>query len=331
MQAFKRGWVEVVATPAASRVTRWTRDSDLELDLVREYGRFGLQSAIVVADAGTAKLKPEVQDPFYQALGQAMAQRISQGLIRHGEIVGVGSGRAVYNTVKALGRYAPLNIKDPTLVSLSGHAWSTYDRRPKSVDSDFNVTLFRECCPTAKTLFVNYPLTAGNSRQETLLDSHKWEKNSPNFALVGVGCLRPDHRFWPGDDLDHLLGPVRHDLETLAKLIRPHVDVGYFPVADVANHLVFVPHPDKSNVVSPAIAAEIARLNEKLLSVSDAQLKGIKSIALVAAERIKAFAIRELLVNPNYNVVLLCTDSATGSELVSLARQYPVEPSPEAS
>jgi DNA-binding transcriptional regulator LsrR (DeoR family) len=287
-----------------------------------------------------------VDDPFYQALGEAMAEWIAKNplFIRRKERVGVGSGRAVYNTIKALQKYAPLNTLEPELLSLSGAAWARPALKPRSVDADFNVHLFNECFQNAQPVYVSYPLTAGLNRKLTWLDRDRWSKETcPTVAFVGVGSIQnKEHRFWaasPNDTKDVLLATATPKLSELVSLFSDlHVD-DYSPVGDVANNLIFVEHPDKAvadrvKKHKKEIVDKIKELNDTFLNVSDSQFRDISSVALIAGEKSKAFAIRELFLNPNYNVTCLCTDVDTAKELVALEEKFPSQgkrPMPDSS
>jgi DNA-binding transcriptional regulator LsrR (DeoR family) len=338
VQAFKKGWVEVApAAPGRVLTRQWQREDEEAQELTKVFQSYGLRDAIVISGVTPPAAKTAfVDDPFYQALGQAMAEWIAKSpFIKRGDCVGVGSGRAVYNTIKALETYKPLNIPNLTLLSLSGNAWSRPDRQPRSVDADFNVTLLRECCARAQPVYIAHPLTASDSRESTslrqsTLPNEQWEREvRPDVALVGVGSLQENHRFWvsPTDNvtLDVLLTPIREELRQLVKLFSDLRIANYSPVADIANHLVFVPHPDKdvaAKVKEREIRAALDHLNARLLNVSDAQFSEIRSIALTAGEKSKAYAIRELITNPSYNVEYLCTDVETARELRDLERRY---------
>jgi len=336
MRAFKKRWVEVVPCPASVGIKRVSRSATLEKQLRETYGKY-LTTPIVVSGIRPDQFSAQISGPFYQALGQAMAVCIAteNSIIRHGDIWGIGSGRAVYNTVKALGTYRPL-AKELQLVSLAGTAWSVVETSPRGVDADFNVMLLRESCSGATARYNGCRLVDvedGSAAAQPIIGSFaasvpdappRFSALVPNVALVGVGCLREGHRFWPDDrGLDPLLRSLEGEFRDLVKLIENKVRPDYSPVAEISSHLIFVPDPTmkpssndaNAKVIEPAISA----LNKKLLCVSTAQLDAIRSIALVAGQPYKIHAIHHLLTK--YHVSAICTDSNTAEKLLALARR----------
>jgi hypothetical protein len=344
---FRKRWVKVERVWENTPPAACEPAPHLEKALKEKFP--GLQNVIVlnIREAPDKKVAwPD--DPFYQALGKAMAERIP-GLLRPGDIVGVGSGRGVYNAVKFLENHPNLSkIPDLKLMSLTGRVWSkSSPGQPIALqmDADYHVSLMWGMCTSAQALYIGHPLSypATSIQQGTVSgDEEKvvkafrdqtplsnWEKLRPGVALLGVGIVLSGHRFWVSSDtdkksVDPYLRPVFDDLRGLVSLFENEGEVRagkYSPVADTSNHLFYVRHPDpavskKFEHLQGKILQAIEKVNDKLLTISDAQLKDIPSIWLIAGSDEKIFAIRALLNNSNYKITFLCTDATAAKKLL---------------
>ena len=356
-EAFRKKWVQVVPGPGDGTAAGWEKDEDLAKALLAKYQLAGLRDVLVVdIDQPPDTNLVRVEDPFYQALGAATAERLVRDWIRPQDIVGVGSGRAVYNTVNSLERYAPLNIPDLRLMSLTGRVWSRPDpelRLASWMDADFHVALFWGMCNDAQPFYIGHPLTypatrriseqEEDPRSGTSLSRDSWNGFRPTVAIQGVGTVLRNHRYWVSDESDKrkydpFLRPVHDELRKLVALFERELVAlfektrapdaqnrqgrpNYSPVADTANHLFLVPHPDPTVAKIfkyDLIRETIAQINKKLLVVSEDQFKQIPAIVLVAGTAEKAYAIRELLVNPNYPITWLCTDTNAAQALLKM-------------
>lgn len=331
--AFQEGLVAIQATEAP----RALRLPDLERRLRERFSQ--LRGAIVldpgVTDSGSDLAEGDRQ---HRQLGMAMADLLATGpLFRDEDVIGLGSGRAVFYTVDALARNFPLPVKDVTIGSLTG---SVYARDHSGAlkliyDADNHTASLASCFRSKVNLeLISHPIAFRTEeldkvRKRTWLDDAKWKLLRPTHALLGVGVLAEGHRLFQelrAEDknswLAPIMGPVA-DLVDLSTEISLTVS-DYLPVMDFCNRFFFV-EPPAGVTIPPKLGSGIHRkireLNQHLLTISEEQLRSIETLILVAGGRRKAPAIGQLLLDGGakaYKIRYLCTDRDVATAILAM-------------
>jgi DNA-binding transcriptional regulator LsrR (DeoR family) len=337
-KAFQEGLVEVLPRGQASG--QLDRLPELEELLRKKYAK-QLRRVIVVADKMPSRTqatpdRPRVDDTIYAVLGDMMAARIaSYEVIRDGDIVGIGSGRAVHYTVKSLTKRDPLVLSNVTLMSLTGSAWSYQEpgqQHGSFYDADAIVGQLVACFdeenqPKQRVISNRLVITTDleTARSSTCLGDENWGRERPTIAVVGVGTVAEGHRLW--DLIKHQLDnaifrSIRDQIARLIALCDEYHTEDYSPVADTSNYLFFVDPAIAGKQIPPdkvgQIHALITEINGTLLNIREHQFQTIPTLALVAGTKRKACAIRALLNNANFNVRILCTDKEAALRLIDL-------------
>jgi DNA-binding transcriptional regulator LsrR (DeoR family) len=327
------------------------RLSSLEAQLMERFKE--LRGAIVIR-GGSAVARPEIQlglpdDELHASLGQAMAQYLtSASVFRDADVIAVGSGRGVQYTIEAAGKVFPLPFRvDVTLMSLTGSVYSRSTQKRFWLDADTHAALLALCFDREVRLnLIRYPLTypsnskdgsaqhsAKEIRERTSLGSKQWAASCPTHALVGVGLLAPNHRFYEEamakpEEQEPLLASIHVRLVELVKLCEKQASAweNAAQVADMSNHLIYIPAGQKtesdrrkqkeSDKAQREIIRLIQEINEAMITIQSEQLSQIKNLILVAGTEKKFRAIKELLTNPKYHVRYLCTDEAAAVRIL---------------
>ncbi|MBN1550392.1 hypothetical protein JW979_02935 [bacterium] len=289
-------------------------------------GCFPLNKAIVV-DISEVKEESEEKedDRVHEMLGIALALSL-QNYFRPGDIIGVGSGRGVYNFAQKMRELKIPKIHNTQVVSLAG----SMSVRPHAglfqvLDADgaaLHLATALGCLPPKRLIlpaaFSNRSMLETCLREGTgeRLYQKNWENHPneycPSVAIVGVGSLALEgkHRFICHDKEDREVGPdnFRKSLEQLKEFINDVQkiigDKGYCPVGDICNRLFFVPPPpiinnliesniEKYNKLSNEIKRIIKTLNELIVSVTTKQLDMIDTVVAIAGGKFKLHAISE--------------------------------------
>ena len=334
--AFRDGLVKAISAAPPPRPPALAHDSGGRL--LGAFERFDLRDAIVIQKPPSGvpagfKTFGRPDDGLHWALGAAMADFLERTrIIDTQDVIAIGSGRGVGYSAENLTNYAPaFRAVDVTVMSLTG---SVHSKGPHSkfwLDADSSAALFAACFDREVTLkLMRRPLTKPTQdhppvRQGTWLDDTEWEASCPTHALIGVGILARDHRFFEEakakpENREPILKPIHDYLESLVGLCENVSTDGYTPVADTSNYLFYVP-PSVGSGISNGIEKQIQdlirKINDQMLTVNEDQISQIKQLLLVAAgPEEKAPAILELLTNKQYNVRALCTDKATAKWLV---------------
>jgi DNA-binding transcriptional regulator LsrR (DeoR family) len=297
-ESFRRRLVEVRRKDVHEAKFRHPeRLRHLEVDLVAAFPRL---STVVVVNC------PEKEsDLVHKELGYGMASEL-RALVRDGFTIGVGSGRGAYYTIAALNQFPDLQHQRITLMSLSGALY------PKThfltvntfLDADYHTCQLGRCFSQPLTQrMVSYPIAQehiGSVRGETWLDDAHYARHTPELALVGLGVLRPRHRFHEAvtsGSAQRDLRPICIALEELVWLTDKYSDESYCPVADVCNRLFFVEAAESR--IDPSARKRFSDLidtvNRKLLNIDRAQLGRVGGLCLVAGTPSKTTAILSLL------------------------------------
>jgi DNA-binding transcriptional regulator LsrR (DeoR family) len=326
-KAFRDGIVTVTRSPQMQTVER---NADLE-NALRDRVRV-LGATIVVETSKPTRFRANTDiadEDLQRRLGAAMASYLVEAQpFRDGDVVGVGSGTAVASTIDALRtRPLPFRALHVTLMSLSGSVHSRYTQRNLWQDSDTNTAMLSSCFTEEVSVnLVRYPLVSvgqQHERERTCLAQSQWRQCRPNLALLGVGIFAPGKEFFVeatsrASEHEPLLAPVHQLLTQLAETCKPLMSVSFTPVADICNHLLYVPPlggqklPDLSERM---IRDVLNKINHRFVSITERQLAEIEHVMLVAGGAEKAPAISELL--RKFRVLVLCTDSDGAKALLA--------------
>jgi DNA-binding transcriptional regulator LsrR (DeoR family) len=319
--AFKHRLVELRARLV---VPTSERDPDTEKELKSKYN---LTASIVVksADSSITSDQLHFQLAYHTARGIAAAPMS----FRTGDIIGVGSGRAIHNFVDSLREFPQFNVPNITLMSLTGTVYpeKTITLQEQLLDADINTVEFAKFfSQTTRVRTISYPIALLNvipawrntwlhdPKRDTGLapskrDAYKpndFNEHVPTHAFVGVGVLAKSHRLHrevqQGSD-STMLDPIRENLATLIKVadklsLRYRGPVPYCPVADICHRLWFVEPPEGFNITSSdreQIDHHITEANRHMLTVTKTQLSRIGNVVLIAGGEEKSLAIQRLL------------------------------------
>jgi DNA-binding transcriptional regulator LsrR (DeoR family) len=203
--AFKRCLVEV--RPAVATSVQLARSLALEERLRAKYRNL-LGVVVIRTDPppGPEHL-PDAKtwnDNLHAKLGAAMADVIASGTVfRPGDRVGVGPGRAVFQTVESLRQLGTkLPIGDIELFSLTGamHVGAHGVGTNLLMDADTNLNLFSECfAGPVKTNFVHSPIVVGTDEEDVLtykratwLQGNRSGTNNVKGSGVGISHSSED-------------------------------------------------------------------------------------------------------------------------------------------
>ena len=328
-RAFQEGLVKITEVPRPLR--DFPRDSVAE-NAIRE--KFPVQAPIVVDTAPIIRSEfptPEASeseaadDEVHRILGYAMAKTIAQGFVFDDDmVIGLGAGRGVFYTIEALMAEHPLTPSNITVMSLTGAVQPSDYMRSLTLplDADYLCWLLAKCFRSRVSLQQVWLPITHNDSSGTLLSAESWGKLHPGCILAGVGILAPGHRFYEASQsVPDLLAPVA-ELRVLLKLcdeLRTAAKSTFSPVGDICHKLFYIQPPADLRIdrqKENQIRGAIDKVNERLLHISDSQLRDAKSIVLVAGTERKALAIRELLKANVYKIRYLCTDKKTAARLL---------------
>jgi DNA-binding transcriptional regulator LsrR (DeoR family) len=293
-----------------------------------------LKMAIVAKMAKAAD-----SDTTHRNLGYAMARQI-QGdpfFFRNGNVVGLGSGRGTYYTIEALNEFDNVEVPGISLMSLTGSLFPQRSDNRKNflLDADIHAALLAQhflgqiqvrpiCSPIAQS-----------DREKVIRGTwlgEDYNEHVPTHAIVGVGVLAEQHRFFQEVMTGQKAPVLRFISDDLRKLVRI-VDeitqtyrgkIPYCPVADICNRLLVVPPPkDLTLALRRQVSGEVERLvgkiNAHLITATKTQLSRVGNVILVAGTAIKARAILSLLQHDVAKVHTLCTDSEVAEALLELS------------
>jgi DNA-binding transcriptional regulator LsrR (DeoR family) len=293
----------------------------------------------------------EKDDALHRDLGAVAAYHLYP-LLRESDHIGVGGGRGPAYTVDGLKSLSPpLPFRDIKLTSLSGNmhtlAWAEEGR---SLDADDILVELSKCFELARRVKLGLPVVytdAGvfldeshipvdpRASQASPLFLARWEeelnaratspslnKVIPNIAIVGIGSLTIGHHFLKHD---RLLAPILDHLKELERKSKQiTMAKGYYPVADLCNHLMKTSDPEHgiSAESNSDLDPLIADINRHILGARPQHLRMVRDRVLaVAGGRYKHQAIRTALLLEPPVIHGLVTERDTAEWLV----MYPYE------
>ena len=329
--AFIEGHVKIVATdPGGARPIRDLRTEQR----IRE--RFGVTSIVLrpIIEGADRKSADSLNDAIHRQLGVAMGRFISQGaILRDDDRIACSSGRSCYHTVHYLaGALLTSCLKRITLISMAGnlHPRHYASLGALKLDADFNTQEFArwfnnevDAHYVGRHAIPQSNVAALRGQNDALSDS-TW-RDPVHVAIYGVGILRPGHRFYsvvehPHPDFD----PILSDLRALKQISDEFSADGYCPVADIANHLLYIHPPSGIHVparVQTRIRTLIERVNQKTLTVTATHIEKIRNGVLIAGTPQKAAAVCQLI--REQRVGYLCVDFELASRLLEFGDPPP--------
>ena len=315
-------------------------DTRLRDDLLSKYG---LQEAVVIRTPQSVD-----DDAVHRSLGVAMAEFIStKAIFQTDNVVGVGSGRGVQMTIRALmrpGRHDRMRAQNVKLMSLTGCVYSSPKPMTKSMwfDSDAHARQLadafdaRDTAKEATPYLISHPLAYWNEKDLQNARKRVWLGGDKSVSklthmLVGVGTFtnHPMHRFYAEaiatseTDRERFLEPIHDELVKLKKQcdkakarLKAYPD--YSPVAEMSNVFFFVPPPRGVTIPNQTVILQhVETINSRLLTVKAPQIRATQLIVVAGPKR-KAHALRALLDAPaEYPVKYLCTTADTAREILS--------------
>ena len=338
-RAFQRDLIEVSKKTDKIFVPPET-DLKLRLALMSRYR--SLQDAVVI------ETPPSSDDiAVHHSLGLAMADFIlDKAIFQKNNAVGLGSGRGVQMTIRALLRPSNpdrLRAENVKIMSLTGSVYSSPKRMTKSMwfDSDAHAWQLTEAFdvldpanePTP--FLISHPLAYWNAKELNNARRRVWlgaDKSAPALThmLVGIGTFTSDpmHRFYAEAvaserDQEPFLCPIHEELvrlknecETAIAGLRNYPD--YTPVAEMSNVFLFVPPPRGISIPNQDVLTDhIDKINSRLLTVKAPQIRETQMLVVAGPKR-KAHALRALLEAPKeYPVKYLCTTVDAVKEIIS--------------
>ena len=330
-EAFARGLVSVAIRENEPGIGR--RILEWERKLKEKYDRLRV---CLVADSPPLRLREAdtlaYSDDVHRRLGAVMAEQISSGsLIRDGELIGIGAGRGVYETVRALQRHPAIRAQGVALVSLSGLGYGRHHsvRRNLILDADFISSLMGQAFEPLVALNLVSSSLIHDSRPT--LNPEPWilqdDRLRPllNTALLGVGVFAPGNRFFEESAPETtfhqpLYDSIREPLRSLRAMARKLERPGYSALADLGYHLFVVP-PKHSNDAELELIRTLARqadtINRSLLSAHTAHFDSMKTITVIAGTELKAAALDYMLNATHLPPINLCTDELAARQMLA--------------
>jgi len=195
VEAFERPLVGLAQPELAPPITR---DVVLESTLENRFSNKRVR-AIVVKHGEKSLGGAQVN----WLLGHALAHHISKNaLFRDRDVIGLGTGRAVYHTVEAFRGLPRLDAKHISLFSLTG---SMFPKNSASaleymLDADTITLSFAGYFSGLNTVRpISYPMAHSRAERDRLIKETflgpEFERNTPTHAIIGLGILSGDSRF----------------------------------------------------------------------------------------------------------------------------------------
>ena len=232
----------------------------------------------------------EEDDLLHEALGSATAEYLSDTL-RNDDILGVGAGRAVFHTARALatlpGRHR--RTTGVNVIALHGRStrrvWrETSHYAPQSIDSVRVTHEFASALPLSNAFPVHLPLVqkrpqdVGRALQQeaSFLSRRSWARRPPSIAVIGLGIMGAPGAIGISAEEGKRMravsyrgaGPIASELRRLRSYCRQFADRhGYSPISDVCDRLIWVAEPDEAPRLMAKAEPDIRCVNSHLLTI----------------------------------------------------------------
>lgn len=262
--------------------------------------RFQLEDIAVTSPKRAKAAQAGQSDDVHTQVGHAAAAMIasSKYLLRTGDVIGVGSGRSVSNTLRALrARKDAFQVSRISVMSLAG-AFPEHEDEEESAlrkDANLNAAALAELFPgRVRTEQIRHGVMCRSpeDRSWVLAGTHlaptKYSNFHPNLAIVGIGLLSPSHDLYryvrensaqrrtrANQPDPHFSEEVLSKLREWSRLLD-EVDsiardyVGYIAVAEVCNRFYVVDPPKWIAPISSDSAPRILKLMDRLTQLRDA-------------------------------------------------------------
>ena len=261
--------------------------------------------------------------------------------LRHGEYIGIGSGRACTYTA----HFASKDPKSGHLKKLKGvkvyalcggqrdRKWSTklsdpFIGLPTNLDPDEGASLLADTLgiysSTSDLCLVNLPVAMHNPDLNDVIATIAPHLNDPAISLsmvvLGLGTLNDRHHFF--DQIDGPgLSAIKEDLLLLKKLQKDdHVTLG--SIGEVCHRLFWCGETKAPNDIQEIIN----RINSKIIAVREETLRTVRQTLLIAGGVQKINVLSQLSQGELTDVPIaietttLVTDSWTAQELLKRQR-----------
>lgn len=324
---------------------RWmepVRDPELEGNLLTAFGRERLQRAIVVEasprQAGVTSFSLCADSSLHRLLGKVGALYL-RDVLRRGDRLGIGGGRATASLVTELSGAAPPLPDGCRVVSLSGGLnFRTVPERhvtPASADLAASALAAALGVPaSARAPLSVWSAPPFSAERLTPLSITKEDSSHPdqvpNIAIVGLGnVFRESRHFVISGELEpshtpaplvSVLSKIRATMEGYDPPTEVDRSVGhYYPLLEVLNRIFIVPAPHPVSSVSSIdmdhLRDDVEALNEYAVGIPLDRFKSIDMRIGIAGGLHKAFQIRHAIALGLVNQIVV--DSLTATAILS--------------
>jgi hypothetical protein len=265
--------------------------------------------------------------------------------------IGVTGGEAVFKSIKSVcdsfSTKLPYQAKIRSLVgNASFRAGEPTTHGVNFVDGDDVAKLLASIYKTPEVITVNYPIACGKeflsasiSEEENkrifdeFLDTLFWSENSPlripQVAVVGIGALHQDHRYFQldGEIASPDVKPIENELNELKHSVQDIENrTGYIVVGIWCLRLFYVEPPGGLEIKEEEkrrIKDLIKTVNERLIAVDDNRLSLVNLIVAIGGGPKEHLAVWGALQKMNEKkkdkrlIDVLCTDEMAAKKLIA--------------
>jgi len=320
-EEFVRAFKEELVDLKVTSIKPPEEDPQLAARLIDAFEHLSLAHAIVVKRRDEGSLPAR--------LGLAAAHDLS-GRLRNGERVGVAAGQTISWLSRYMRDFFRIRAKKITFVSMTG-IFCARQRGHGPNDADINAIRMAQAVQShVEFVLVGTPAVGRVAQARGLMARNSWlgardGKPRPRLdrAVVGIGALYDNWRLFDAVNARNPDHPIRRDLDRLRMICSggaKEVSGGrlWWPVFDVANHLMLA-EPREGCRLSPrdgrAARDLVRRLNERVLTVSERDLKAAKLYAIAGGPR-KSYPIYDAL--HAFDIETLVTDDVTARDLLAI-------------
>ncbi|HXU62350.1 MAG TPA: sugar-binding domain-containing protein [Polyangia bacterium] len=340
-EEFVRAFKEELVAVKVTSIKPPEEDRQLAARLIDAFDHLSLAHAIVVKRRDERSLPAD--------LGLAAAHDLS-GRLRNGERIGVAAGQTVCWLSRYMRDFFRIRAKKITFVSMTGifcarqrghgpneellrgtRPAADGERSNILIDADINAIRMAQAVQShVEFVLVASPAVGHFAQARGLMARNSWlgardgkSRRTLDRAVVGIGALYDNWRLIDAVNARNPDHPIRRDLDRLRMICTggaKEVSGGrlWWPVFDVANHLMLA-EPRDGCRLSPrdcrAARDLVRRLNERVLTVSERDLKAAKLYAIAGGPR-KSYPIYDAL--HAFDIETLVTDDVTARDLLAI-------------